>query len=396
MIKLKIKLKIKLIFIYSLIFCFFNYKDSIISIEIIISSNCSDRSPKYLIREIYEQIIKLIPNKNKERINLKISSDKVLILFNKYLLMKEAETECLTAVAKKINNTKCFEIYNNSKLNFKTSNPIKIETNSYFQVNFFINKEYNSKIKYISDHPDIINVNNEGKISVIRPGRTIITISGLDYKNITIKVLSIVKNGLINNYTLDIHNASQYENVMIVAHPDDEILWGGANLLKERYFVVCLTNGYNLVRQNEFKKILKFTDNGGIILNYPDFQENIRDDWSEVKTGILKDLVTILNYKHWKKIVTYGQDGTYGHIHHKKTYEYVTQISKEINKYNILYYFGKYYSKNNIPKNLTRISDKELEFKKKELHIYKSQKAALYKRFFHVLPYENWVLASKS
>jgi len=183
---------------------------------------------------------------------------------------------------------------------------------------------------------------------------------------------------------------------MIVAHPDDEILWGGANLLKERYFVVCLTNGYNLVRQNEFKKILKFTDNGGIILNYPDFQENIRDDWSEVKTGILNDLVTILNYKHWKKIVTYGQDGTYGHIHHKKTYEYVTQISKEINKYNILYYFGKYYSKNNIPKNLTRISDKELEFKKKELHIYKSQKAALYKRFFHVLPYENWVLASKS
>ena len=45
---------------------------------------------------------------------------------------------------------------------------------------------------------------------------------------------------------------------MIVAHPDDETLWGGANLLKERYFVVCLTNGYDLIRSNEFKEILKF------------------------------------------------------------------------------------------------------------------------------------------
>lgn len=282
------------------------------------------------------------------------------------------------------------------KLIFKENFHIKIETNSNFQLHILNNDYPNQNIKYKSNHPEIIKVNNEGEITAIRPGNAIITLSRLKYKKVQIKISSIVKNGLITNYSLNLYNASQYRNVMIVAHPDDEILWGGANLLKDSYFIVCLTNGYNLIRSNEFKKILQFTKNSGIILNYPDTQDNIRDDWSNVRIGILKDLTTILNYKHWNKVVTYGKDGTYGHIHHKKTYEYVTRIAKAVNKYNILYYFGKYYQKNQIPKNLTRISDEELEYKKKEIDIYKSQKKGIYKNLFHVLPYENWILASKS
>ena len=37
--------------------------------------------------------------------------------------------------------------------------------------------------------------------------------------------------GLINNYTMDIKNPNEYKNLIIVGHPDDEILWGGSNLL---------------------------------------------------------------------------------------------------------------------------------------------------------------------
>ena len=163
-------------------------------------------------------------------------------------------------------------------------------------------------------------------------------------------MLCISKNGFINNYTLDMKNASQYENVMIVAHPDDESLWGGANLFKDSYFVVCLTNAYDSARSSDFKEILTYTNNSGIILSYPDIQDNIRDNWSEVKVGLLKDLSNIINYKNWKKIVTHGPDGTTGHIHHKKACEYVTNITKKYNKFNNLYYFGKYYSNNSTPK----------------------------------------------
>ena len=105
-----------------------------------------------------------------------------------------------------------------------------------------------------------------------------------------IKVLAISNDGLLNNSTLIKFHAEKYKNLMIVAHPDDEILWGGANLFKDDYFVVCLTNGYNNARARDFRKIMGFTNNSGIILNYPDIQDYIKDDWSVVKNGIIKDL----------------------------------------------------------------------------------------------------------
>ena len=83
-------------------------------------------------------------------------------------------------------------------------------------------------------------------------------------------------------------------------------------------------------RAKDFKELLKFTNNSGIILNYSDLRDNITDDWSEVRTGILKDLSKLLNYQYWDKIFTHGPDGTTGHLQHKKTYEYVTKIVKKI------------------------------------------------------------------
>ena len=110
---------------------------------------------------------------------------------------------------------------------------------------------------------------------------------------------------------------------------------------------------------------------------------------------MIKDLSLILNYKDWGKIVTHGPDGTTGHIHHKKTCELVTKISKKSNKYKNLYYFGKFYKKNEVPKYLPRISSNDLEIKKKEVNIYKSVREIIYLLWFHMLPYENWILASK-
>lgn len=32
---------------------------------------------------------------------------------------------------------------------------------------------------------------------------------------------------------------------MIVAHPDDETLWGGSHLIDDNYLVVCMSNGWH-------------------------------------------------------------------------------------------------------------------------------------------------------
>ena len=299
--------------------------------------------------------------------------------------MKSSGKECITAYMEKNYYTSCFNIYNTPKLKFNEKNPVKIETNS--TKILCLNKgDYPElNIRYNSNHPDIIKVNNKGKIIAIRPGNALITASGLDNITAKIKVLSISNNGLINNFILNKLNLSQYQNVMIVAHPDDEILWGGANLIKNNYFVVCLTNGYNFKRANDFRKVLKFTSNMGIILNYPDLIDSVKDDWKLVQKGILKDLFTILNYKNWHKIVTHGPDGTTGHYHHKKTCEFVTKIVKQLNRYNNLYYFSKFYKKNQIPKNLSRISDDELKYKIKEVLLYKSVKKQIYRFWFHMI-----------
>ena len=286
-------------------------------------------------------------------------------------------------------------LYNTSKIIFKEDDPLRIEVKTTKQLNLLGGDYPKLYIKYKSNHPEIIKITNDGKITALRPGSSIITVKGLYGQKTQIKIIAISNNGLIRNLNLSKYNASKYKKIMIVAHPDDETLWGGANLYKNGYFVVCLTNGYNLARANDYRNLLKFTNNNGIILNYPDIQDRIRDDWSEVKKGILKDLSKILNYKNWETIVTYGPDGTTGHIHHKKTCEYVTQVAKKSNKFKYLYYFGKYYHKNKIPKNLTRITKEDYNIKKKEIEIYKSVINNIYKLWYHMLPFENWILASK-
>ena len=45
---------------------------------------------------------------------------------------------------------------------------------------------------------------------------------------------------------------SGVNKLMVVAHPDDELLWGGLHLIDDDYLVVCITCGPNKVRVNEF------------------------------------------------------------------------------------------------------------------------------------------------
>ena len=330
----KINIFLKFIFVFLLFFLIV----SNIKKTNTISNWLSNQHHKYWVGGKYKLIINKYLNNSFEKIYWKISNNKVEALSDGYFLMKSSGRECITAYIRDINSKLCFTIYNTPKLIFKETNPIKIETNNVKQLNLIKGDYPKLNVKFVSNHPEIIKINNEGKITAIRPGNAIITAIGLDGKKTQVKVVALSNNGLISNYTLDQYNASQYKKVMIVAHPDDETLWGGAHLFKERYFVVCLTNGYNLNRANDYREILKFTKNNGLILNHPDLQNNIIDDWSEFGIGIKKDLSTILKYKFWEKIVTHGPEGTTGHIHHKKICEYITKITKECNKFKNLYY----------------------------------------------------------
>ncbi len=183
----------------------------------------------------------------------------------------------------------------------------------------------------------------------------------------------------------EVLNKIKAKKLMIVAHPDDEIIWGGSHLIDDEYFVVCLTNANDEVRSEEFKKAMAYTNDAYIMLDYQDRFMDKKSRWTIEQFFIKRDLKQIINLKNWEEIVTHNPDGEYGHIQHKLTSKYVTKYAKDKN----LLYFGYYYEKE-IPNNVSTIPDINYQKKITDLvEIYKSQK--ILKPYGQMLNHESWV-----
>lgn len=182
--------------------------------------------------------------------------------------------------------------------------------------------------------------------------------------------------------------------LMIVAHPDDETLWGGGHLLEEDYLVVCITCGRSRTRANEFEKVMKETNDAYIMLGYKDAFFNMKSKWVNIKENIEKDIQDILNLKDWQVVVTHNPEGEYGHLHHILTSNIVTEVYHGDN----LYYFGHYYHKNNISEvidELIPLNEKTFRIKKDIL--LKNYRSQFYPKNKHrqMMLYENWVKKSE-
>ena len=128
--------------------------------------------------------------------------------------------------------------------------------------------------------------------------------------------------------------------LMIVAHPDDELIFGGTALIDEKNWrVICLTNKLNKIRRKEFEKSMKD-------LQIPEFKiydlkDNINSSLDNFK--LTEILTQELNSQNWDKIVTHNNVGEYGHPHHKQLHDKVKELV-EIEK---LWVFGKDINYNN-------------------------------------------------
>lgn len=208
--------------------------------------------------------------------------------------------------------------------------------------------------------------------------------------------------GTVKNYNntkvealLDKINLDNIDNLMIVAHPDDEMIWGGAELIQNNYLVVCVTCGTDRVRVNEFYKVMSELEHPYLMLNYPDLVNGKMDKWENgTYYRVFKDVLTIINYKKWNKIVTHNPEGEYGHIHHIMTSKIVTSNSNK----DKLYYFEKYYTKeelSNLYYELPNIGNDLLNKKEKILKLYVTQKRVVdvYHHMLEheeIIPYKDW------
>jgi len=142
--------------------------------------------------------------------------------------------------------------------------------------------------------------------------------------------------------------------LMIVAHPDDETIFGGIELAQygPEYKVVCLTNSSNELRKKEFNKAMRS-------LKVRSWEMwDWKDDLYNFTDLDIKKIKTLINSRTWEKIVTHNPIGEYGHPQHKAVFDAVKSITDNF------YVFGKS-TKNDI---------KLLNKKVKALNFYLSEK----------------------
>lgn len=196
----------------------------------------------------------------------------------------------------------------------------------------------------------------------------------------------------LRNFDVDLTNINK---IMIVAHPDDDMIFGGSHLIDDDYLVVCITCGARSDRVKEFKNVMNVTGDKYIMLDYPDKTNGERDNWDSVYDKITKDIEQILDLKDWNLIVTHNIDGEYGHIHHKMTHNIVTAIYDD--KYlghDNLYFFGTYYKKDKIDEvkdQLIEISDENYQKKDEIIYKYYTSQKSVADGLHHMFKYENWI-----
>ena len=117
------------------------------------------------------------------------------------------------------------------------------------------------------------------------------------------------------------------DKLMIVSHPDDEALFGGAELLTypKEYKVIAVDESHNHVRKGEFKSSMKF-------IGIDEYEH-----WTGFKGGedyhrekLIYELLRVLRERNWKKIVTHNKQGEYGHPRHRALHDVLNHLRPEI------------------------------------------------------------------
>lgn len=115
--------------------------------------------------------------------------------------------------------------------------------------------------------------------------------------------------------------------LMIVAHPDDEIIWAGGLILQNpdwEWTVFSLCRADDPDRAPKFEKVCKNLNAQAIITNLDD-----KSPQPLSKESIKEVILEKISQKKYEKIFTHGSNGEYGHIRHIEIHRVVKELMKE-------------------------------------------------------------------
>ena len=121
----------------------------------------------------------------------------------------------------------------------------------------------------------------------------------------------------------------EVDKLLVVAHPDDEVLWGGLNLmLQSGWFVVCSTNINNPTRSREFFRTMSYAAvTKFVMFDVEDKYVEEDEEADELYDGsVFEKALNELSRKEWKLVLTHNETGEYGHAHHRKVHRMVASL----------------------------------------------------------------------
>ncbi len=166
---------------------------------------------------------------------------------------------------------------------------------------------------------------------------------------------------------------------MVVAHPDDETIFGFAQLAlsSSSWTVVCVTNGDNSERRREFLEVSRVLGVNSHMWRFKDERWATFSDDDRQRIGL--GVQEICQRENIENVLTHGVVGEYGHCQHRALHQVVRQAAT-LGGYRGVYTFAK--DELPLPRDV-------LEWKLNTLKLYKTQNILPQHRSF--IEYEGWV-----
>jgi len=117
------------------------------------------------------------------------------------------------------------------------------------------------------------------------------------------------------------------KNLVITAHPDDETIWMGGTILKDResdWTILSLCRKTDSERMPKFFKVCKILNAEGIISDLED--EKLLPLRIEIVAKKIEDNLPKIDFDN---VYTHGINGEYGHIRHIEIHKAVEKLIEE-------------------------------------------------------------------